>query len=112
MFLLIVVSRGAKYPQELSDVLVYCGVTGFAGGVSYTSNCVRTNGSVSTPTSQATSPGDLYIEDIVTARLDLCGGQKVHALQLNTESPTLDITVSGYEFPRSVDLLWISIVFV
>eukprot|EP00041_Stephanoeca_diplocostata_P027279 m.748864 g.748864 ORF g.748864 m.748864 type:complete len:802 (+) comp23149_c0_seq5:202-2607(+) len=63
------------------------------GGVSYTTNCVRSSGHSSA--TRASAVGDLYIEDIVTNQLDLCDGQKVHALQLNTESGDLDITVSG-----------------
>ena len=37
--------------------------------------------------------GDLYIEDIVTSSLEICGGQKVYARQLNTENSDLDIKI-------------------
>lgn len=53
-------------------------------GIAYTANCDEKG---------ETLAGDLYIEDIVTASLEICGGQKVYARQLNTENSDLDIKI-------------------
>eukprot|EP00038_Savillea_parva_P019109 m.26530 g.26530 ORF g.26530 m.26530 type:complete len:808 (-) comp4321_c0_seq1:271-2694(-) len=56
-----------------------------------------TNAGCNTTTSPepSASAGPLFLEDTVTGQLEFCNGQQVHATQLNTESPNLDIVVRG-----------------